>query len=99
MLPYESRHGSDDIGEVEEPLRRWAVNRRFCRTEKGRFGFIPADARTGDKICLIKGHGALYVLREHEDKYVAVGESYLDGLHTVSDVEVRGTRRERFFLV
>ncbi|KAK3989755.1 heterokaryon incompatibility protein-domain-containing protein [Cladorrhinum sp. PSN332] len=90
---------SDDVGQVEEPLRRWAVGRRFCRTRSGRLGFVPADAETGDKICVIKGHGAAYVLREHGDKHVAVGECSFDGLSATSDDEVRRLRREHFVLM
>ncbi|KAK3319024.1 heterokaryon incompatibility protein-domain-containing protein [Apodospora peruviana] len=91
---------SDDIGQVEEPLRRWAVGRRFCRTENGRLGFVPADAKAGDKICLIRGHGSLYVLREHGDKHhVAVGECSFDDLYAMPDHEVRALRIERCFLL
>ena len=68
------------IGHVEEPLRRWAVGRRFCRTTQGRLGFVPVDAKPGDKICLIRGHGAPYVLRRHGDRYMAVGECYMEGV-------------------
>ncbi|KAK3372577.1 hypothetical protein B0H63DRAFT_453894 [Podospora didyma] len=62
-------------------------------------GCAPTDARAGDKIGLVKGHGAFYVLRAHGNKHVAVGECYFDGLYEVSDNEVRSLHRERFFLI
>lgn len=70
---------------VEARLRRWAVEQRFCRTLKGRLGFVPADARGGDKICVIRGHGAPYVLREKEDGgYQAVWECFFDDVMNMS---------------
>jgi hypothetical protein len=86
------------IAHVEEPLRRWAVKRRFCRTEKGRMGFVPAKATTGDKICLIRGHCAPYVLRKQGSRYLAVGECYIEGVMDVMPENVRKPGKDKFIL-
>ncbi|KAK1760105.1 heterokaryon incompatibility protein-domain-containing protein [Echria macrotheca] len=86
---------------VEVPLRRWAVRRRFCRTLKGRMGFVPASARAGDKICLIRGHPAPYVLREQDNGlYQAVGECFFDDVMKMSlEEDVWKPTDETFVLV
>lgn len=89
-----------NIAMVEETMRRWAIGRRFCRTAKGEIGFIPADAMAGDKICLIRGHGTPYLIREHGDKYLAVGECYFDNFMSLSvDPDWGGYEEQRFVLV
>jgi hypothetical protein len=98
--PFFGWTAEEMIGQVEEPLRRWAVGRRFCRTEKGRIGFVPGTARTGDKICMIQGHGAPYVLRERGENYMAVGECFFDGLMDMSPEDIRELdEQQRFMLI
>jgi hypothetical protein len=61
----------------------WARNRRrrFCATEKGRFGWAPERAREGDLICIFHGAKVPYVLRPCGDgNYILLGAGYLHGM-------------------
>jgi hypothetical protein len=97
--PFFGWTAEEMIGQVEEPLRRWAIGRRFCRTGSGRIGFVPGSARAGDKICMVQGHGAPYVLREHGDKYMAVGECFFDGLMDMTPEDIRGLNKQQKFML
>ena len=61
---------------------RVARNRQFCTTEKGYIGWVPAAAKTGDRICLLVGGQVPYVLRPHKKKkgFQFLGEAYIHGI-------------------
>jgi len=91
--------GEWSVSKIEEPLRRWAVGRSFCRTRDGRMGFVPRDARTGDKIYQIRGHTVPYVLRENGARYIAVGECYFDDFSRYAMRDVDNAGGEELVLV
>lgn len=56
-------------------LRKHGIGRRLGLSEKGIIGLVPADARPGDSICLLKGGSFPYLLRKQDRHYVVVGET------------------------
>ncbi|KAH7161688.1 heterokaryon incompatibility protein-domain-containing protein [Dactylonectria macrodidyma] len=55
--------------------------RRFCRSEKGRFGWVPRYAMRGDTICVFEGGMTPHVIRrERNGRYKLVGDCYVQGL-------------------
>jgi hypothetical protein len=53
---------------------------RFAVTVAGRLCLMDCDVQAGDKIAIIKGARAPYVLREDGDGFISVGETYIRGL-------------------
>ncbi|OAA57293.1 Heterokaryon incompatibility [Cordyceps fumosorosea ARSEF 2679] len=57
---------------------RWCFNRRFARTTRG-LGWVVNGAQIGDVVVLLYGGNYPFVLREQgKDRYVMVGDCYLD---------------------
>jgi hypothetical protein len=60
---------------------KWCYNRRFFKSEAGRFGWTVDGARAGDEICILYGGDYPFVLRPDEDGcHTIVGDSYAHGL-------------------
>lgn len=53
---------------------------RFAISLTGRLCLIPLDVQLGDKIAVIRGCRAPYVLREDGDGFLNIGETYIRGL-------------------
>jgi hypothetical protein len=59
----------------------WCYNRRFYRSENGRFGWVPDQARPGDKLCVLNGLAVPMVLRPNEsDSFDLIGDVYIQGM-------------------
>ena len=43
-------------------------------------GLAPAEARVGDKICILLWGQVPYVVREQDDHYVLIGECYVHSI-------------------
>lgn len=58
--------------------------RRFCITERGYFGLVPADAQVGDLMAIVLGGHVPFVLRRAErfekDHFELIGDGYFHGL-------------------
>ncbi|KAK5657904.1 hypothetical protein OQA88_2453 [Cercophora sp. LCS_1] len=68
---------------IESSLHGMAEGRRFCRTEAGRLGQVPAATQDGDVFAVISGAEVPYILRpcpERPGVYTLVGDCYLHGL-------------------
>ena len=61
-------------------VKKACGGRRFFTTVSGYMGLAPATAQSGDKICLLLGGQVPYILREEENHYKLVGESYVHGI-------------------
>lgn len=67
--------------DVTLALRHACFGRKFCWTEKGYMGIVPAATQESDEICVLYGGLVLYVLRKlPSGQYYFVGESYVHGL-------------------
>lgn len=56
-------------------------NRRFYRSEHGRFGWGVDSIEAGDKVCILNGASAPFVLRPVEDdSHILIGDAYIHGL-------------------
>jgi hypothetical protein len=60
----------------------------FCTTEMGYFAMIPELSRVGDIICLIYGLDVPYIMREVEEGFRLVGNSYVHGLMDGQGLEI-----------
>jgi len=65
---------------ISHPLQHLAQRGGFATTLAGRLCLIPLDVQPGDKIAIILGCRAPYVLREDCDGYLTIGETYIRGL-------------------
>jgi hypothetical protein len=54
--------------------------RRFCLTRDQRVGQVPVESQIGDEICILRGLRVPFVVRQEGDKYLLIGECYIDGL-------------------
>jgi hypothetical protein len=63
-----------------------SIGRRLCITEQGNLGLVPSEVAKGDRVCVLLGAKAPFVVRETPKtvrgrrKYVLVGDCYIDGL-------------------
>ncbi|KAG2419779.1 hypothetical protein HFD88_004575 [Aspergillus terreus] len=65
----------------ESGIEVYSQHRKFCATRHGRIGWIPANARENDLICILYGGRIPFVLRPIEGgHYILVGECYIHGL-------------------
>lgn len=56
-------------------------NRRFYRSENGRFGWGVDSIEAGDKVCIFNGASAPFILRPIEGgSYILIGDTYIHGL-------------------
>ena len=75
---YESMEPSL-VAFVKSLVKRLAC-RRMVRTEAGYLALIPGSTRIGDRICILFGSTAPFVLRPIEDKHLLVGQCYVHGV-------------------
>ncbi|KAF2188541.1 hypothetical protein K469DRAFT_517281, partial [Zopfia rhizophila CBS 207.26] len=54
--------------------------RRLFLTRRGYLSLGPKSAQEGDQVWLIHGYNAPFVLRQVQDGYELVGESYVHGI-------------------
>ncbi|TDZ54246.1 Heterokaryon incompatibility protein 6, OR allele [Colletotrichum trifolii] len=60
---------------------KWCYNRRFFRSESGRFGWGVEGIRSGDAVVLFHGCGSVFILRDAgEGRWRIVGDCYIHGL-------------------
>jgi hypothetical protein len=63
-----------------------SIGRRLCITERGKLGLVLEGVAKGDRICVLVGAKAPFVVREVEgldaeqEKYLLVSDCYIDGL-------------------
>ncbi|KAH9216197.1 heterokaryon incompatibility protein-domain-containing protein, partial [Leptodontidium sp. 2 PMI_412] len=61
-------------------LMAHATYRRLARTEKGYLCMVPSATEKGDSVLLCKGGKVPLVMRQHEEFWKLIGESYVHGL-------------------
>lgn len=72
---------------------KWCYNRRFFKSEAGRFGWTVDGAGAGDEICVLYGGAYPFVLRPDGDGcHTIVGDCYTNGL-------MEGEAMDEFFPV
>lgn len=54
--------------------------RRLVVTSRGFVGLCPRNTQEGDRICVLRGAKAPFVLRKNQDHFTMVGECYVDGI-------------------
>jgi hypothetical protein len=63
-----------------------SIGRRFCVTDSGELGLVPAGVAKRDRVCVFLGAKTPFIIREVPDgdsgqgKFVLVGDCYIDGL-------------------
>lgn len=59
----------------------WCYNRRFFRSNQGRFGWAPDQARPGDKLCILNGLAVPLILRAKDSgRFEIIGDAYVHGI-------------------
>lgn len=95
--------------EREEPylpgwfsaLQRTVLRKRFFITEGGLFGMAPSNIEVGDVVSVLRGGHVPYLLRQKEDHYQLVEETYIHGYmdgQAVKDAERDGAKCRNFNL-
>jgi len=88
-----------DAREYHRAFGACSWNRRFFWTSRKDYGMGPACMREGDIVVVFYGGGAPCVLRPKGDKYLMLGEAYVDSImngELVREVE-EGKRQEQEF--
>lgn len=80
-------------------IRQFALGRKFFASDSGRLGWVPAEARPGDKICFFHGWRIPFVIRSVLEGYELVGDCYLHGLMEERIAGAFGMDRETIILV
>lgn len=74
------------IWEAEKVVAKAAilgVGWKYCLTENGRVGQIPAESLPGDRICIFPGMDTPFVIRNHKmvsNSFSLIGECFIHGL-------------------
>ncbi|KAH6878060.1 heterokaryon incompatibility protein-domain-containing protein [Alternaria rosae] len=77
-------------------------NRRFFLISKYNYGIGPACMREGDIVVVLYGGDAPFVLRPKSDKYLMLGEAYVDSImngELVKEVEEGKLQEQEFCLI
>jgi len=88
-----------DARQYHELFLSCSGDRRFFWTSRSDYGMGPACMREGDIVVVFYGGGAPSVLRPKGDKYLMLGEAYVDSImngELVREVE-EGKRQEQEF--
>ncbi|EXJ57182.1 hypothetical protein A1O7_07529 [Cladophialophora yegresii CBS 114405] len=100
----------DHFQPEKEPVERFAKfviplrtqlndameGRRFFVTRRGLFGIGPCHMRRGDAICVLFGADLPMILRQHDDHWRLLGESYVHRLASGEGVQLHLERQEDF---
>ncbi|KAK4149663.1 heterokaryon incompatibility protein 6, OR allele [Chaetomidium leptoderma] len=78
---------------------KFCHNRRFCRSERGRLGWVVEGVREGDVVGVFHGGQYPFVLREVEGGWSIVGDCYLDGFMDGEGMEEEFGDCEREFVI
>ena len=76
--------------------------RRFFGTQNGTYGIGPQCMRTGDIVAVLYGGNTPYVLRPKGDKYLFMGQAYVDGImqgQLVQEIEAGRVHEEMYCLI
>ncbi|KAF9872365.1 hypothetical protein CkaCkLH20_10192 [Colletotrichum karsti] len=72
---------NDGVEKLSGGQARWTYNRRFFRSEAGRFGWCVDGTQPGDVVALFHGCDAVFTLREvGSGQWRIIGDSYIHGL-------------------
>ncbi|KAH8589068.1 heterokaryon incompatibility protein-domain-containing protein [Bisporella sp. PMI_857] len=85
-------HESDGLFEI---MMQPAFYNRFAITRDGYFAMVPPATKVGDQVGLFKGGKVPLIIRQKDDQWSLVGESYVHGImHGEAFNEARSTELE-----
>ncbi len=67
------------LREFESSFSQWSQGRKFCVTENGYMGWVPAAAEVNDRIVLFRGCQIPFLLRPYRDGDKLIGDCYVHG--------------------
>jgi hypothetical protein len=70
----------DDFGYMNTRIAQMIGGRKAFVSESGHCGLVPDHAEIRDFICVLLGCDVPVILRQVEDHYTFIGESYVRGL-------------------
>ena len=71
----------------DKAFKVYSMGRKIFSTSAGFIGWVPFDAKVGDKVCVFRYYKLPFVIRRCGDGYRLVGDCYLHGLMQMSDEE------------
>jgi hypothetical protein len=66
-----------DAARFQKWVKKMTHNRRVYRTRRGFLGLGPEAMKPGDEVCVLLGGRVPFVLREAQNGWLLVGETYL----------------------
>ena len=79
-VAYTSSLAAKEAHIFNEMVIKACNGRRFFRTQKGYMGLGPKDIQNGDTVSVLLGGQVPFILRELDDTYMLIGESYVHGI-------------------
>jgi hypothetical protein len=64
----------------EKAFKQYSLGRKFSTTTSGYMGWVPSEAREGDRIGYFESCRLPFVIRPCEGRYQLIGDCYLHGL-------------------
>ena len=78
-------------------MKKTLHHRQMFRSRAGHLCVGPETVEPGDKLCILTGAEVPFILRNHRDHYLLVGEAYVDGVMD-GEVLTQGLNSEVFYL-
>jgi hypothetical protein len=77
QMPHQlNRNVADDMIRILMVLR----GRKVCVSYDGYIGIVSMQTKADDWICVFHGTDVPFIVREHEDGYILIGDCYVQGL-------------------
>lgn len=72
--------------------------RQLCITNRGYLGYVSSESQIGDKICILFGSAAPYILRKSKEGFfMLVGECYIHGImdgEAMKELDIEGLSQD-----
>lgn len=85
-----------DAGPYYRELVNTIGRRIFSTTEKGYIGFGSPGGQIGDSIVILKGGWTPFILRQQENGFQMIGDTYVHGIRKVRSWRRIGSKRQFF---
>lgn len=84
----------EEFLEFANATGTWCYNRRFFKTEGGRFGWGPDGVDQFDVVAVLDGLGVPLLLRNRDEGFEVVGDCFAYGLMMAEGLNIEETSRE-----
>lgn len=87
---------------IEDTVNNTSQMRRVFLTQNGSFGLGPYCLRTGDIVAVLYGGVTPFILRPHGDRYLFMGQAYIDGImngQVMEEMQAGNLQEQEFCIV